>query len=145
MKQIILALVGVCFAATIVFAGERPSVDVKCKATDDDFVYHCMFKVVGRKSKEPMEGVDFSVSADMPSMPMAHNIPPFKPQPVDGKPGMYHGNLELEMMGEWALKMEFKAPARDILIEKFTFSESDEKMDHSTDKMEETSRGSQSD
>lgn len=130
MKRTLMLASAVCFAATSGLAGERPMVDVKCKSTDEKLVYHCMFNVMGKKTRKPVEGADFSVGADMPAMPMAHNVAPVTPQPVDGKPGMYHANLELEMMGEWALKMEFKAPARDIVIKKLMFGE-DMKMDHS--------------
>ena len=131
MKRVSVLAAGVFLAAASVQAGERPMVDVECKPTDEDLVYHCMFNVMGKKSHKPLEEADFSVSADMPSMPMAHNVPPIKPKPVQDKPGMYQGMLELEMMGEWALKMEFKAPARDIVVKKLTFGKGDMKMDHS--------------
>ena len=110
-------------------AGERPMVSVDCKPTDEKLVFHCTFDVVGRKSHEPVEGAAFKVNADMPTMPMAHNVKPTRPEPVDGQPGSYEGRLELEMLGEWAIKMTFDKPVRDIVIEKVTFG--DEPMDHS--------------
>ena len=110
-------------------AGERPMVKVDCEPTDEKFAFHCMFEVMGRKSHEPIEGAAFKVNADMPTMPLAHNVRPILPKPVDGKPGSYEGRIELEMLGEWAIKMTFDKPVRDIVIEKLTFG--DEPMDHS--------------
>ena len=103
-------------------ASERLKVDLTCEATDEHLVYTCTFAVTGRKSGKAIEGADFSVSADMPSMPMAHNVRPVKPEP--GKePGIYRANLELEMLGEWALKLTFREPVRDLLIEKIEFKD----------------------
>ena len=110
-------------------AGERPMVKVGCAPTDEKLVFHCMFEVMGRKSHEPIEGAAFKVNADMPTMPLAHNVRPIRPEPVEGKPGSYEGRIELEMLGEWAIKMTFDKPVRDIVIEKLTFG--DKPMDHS--------------
>lgn len=115
-------------------AGERPMVKVDCEPTDEKLVFHCMFEVMGRKSHEPVEGAAFKVNADMPTMPLAHNVRPIRPEPVDGKPGSYEGRIELEMLGEWAIKMTFDKPVRDIVIEKLTFGDEPTdhlKMDHS--------------
>ena len=112
-------------------AGERPMVNVECKPTDEKLVFHCMFEVMGKKSHEPIEGAAFKVNADMPNMPLAHNVRPIRPEPVDGKPGSYEGRIELEMLGEWALKLTFDAPVRDVVIEKVTFGDAPMAMDHS--------------
>ena len=111
--------------------GERPMVDVACKPTDEKLVFHCTFEVTGKKSHEPVEGAAFKVNADMPTMPMAHNVKPMRPEPVAGKPGSYAGLLELEMLGEWAIRMTFDAPVRDIVIEKLNFGAEAMAMDHS--------------
>ena len=117
--------------------GERPMVKVDCEATDEKLVFHCTFEVMGRKSHEPVEGAAFKVNADMPTMPLAHNVRPIRPEPVAGKAGSYEGRLELEMLGEWALKITFDKPVRDIVIEKVTFG--GEPMDHS--KMDHSKMG----
>lgn len=104
-------------------AGERPEVDVNCKPTKEKYVYHCMFDVTGKKSHEPIKDVSFRVNADMPSMPMAHNVKSIEPVPIPEKPGKYQGNLQLEMMGEWVLKMTFKKPVRDVVVKKLVFGE----------------------
>ena len=122
-KYVLSIATGTCLMAATASAGERPMVKVDCKATDEKLVYHCMFNVMGKKNHKPMEGAEFTVSADMPSMPMAHNVAPISPEAVADKPGMYQGNLHLEMMGEWALKMEFKKPVRDVVVEKMTFGD----------------------
>ena len=98
--------------------GERPVVNVECKPTDEKLVFHCTFDVMGRKSHQPVEGAAFKVTADMPSMPLAHNVKPIRPEPVAGKPGSYEGRLELAMLGEWAIKLTFDEPVRDIVIRK---------------------------
>ena len=105
-------------------AGERPAVDVACTATGEKLVFHCTFDVMGRKTRQPVEGAVFKVGADMPTMPMAHNVKPIRPAPVAGEPGSYQGVLELEMPGEWALKITFDEPVRDVVIEKLTFDHS---------------------
>ena len=51
---------------------------------------------------------------------MAHNVKPVKAMPA-GKPGMYHATIELQMHGEWALKMDVSSPARDTIIHKMHF------------------------
>ena len=117
--------------AVALAAGERPMVKLDCKPTDEKLVFHCTFDVMGRKSHQPIEGAAFKVNADMPTMPLAHNVRPIRPEPVDGKPGSYSGELELEMLGEWAIKMTFDEPVRDIVIEKLTFGDEATAMDHS--------------
>ena len=107
--------------AIAIAGGERPMVNVDCEPTGEKLVFHCMFEVMGKKSHEPVEGAAFKVNADMPTMPLAHNVRPIRPEPVDGKPGSYEGRLGLEMLGEWTLKMTFDKPVRDIVIRKLTF------------------------
>ena len=112
-------------------AGERPAVKVDCRPTDEKLVFQCTFEVAGRKSGRPIEGAAFKVNADMPTMPLAHNVRPIRPEPVAGEPGSYEGRLALEMPGEWALRMTFDAPVRDIVIEKRTFGGAAGETDHS--------------
>lgn len=114
-------------------AAERPKVDVECQPTAEKLVYACNFVVKGRKSGKAIDAADFKVSADMASMPMAHNVKPIVPE-ASTAPGAYHGKLHLEMTGEWTLKMEFRKPVRDIVIKKLMFGAAKHdhsKMDHS--------------
>ena len=112
-------------------AGERPVVNVECKPTDEKLVFHCTFDVMGKKSHQRVEGAAFKVNADMPSMPLTHNVKPIRPEPVAGKPGSYVGRLELEMLGEWVIKMTFDEPVRDIVIRKLTLGGEAMAIDHS--------------
>ncbi len=98
-------------------AAERARADVDCAPTDQKLVYDCMIVLTGRKSGTAMDGVEFTVRTDMPSMPMAHNMKPVKAMPA-GKPGMYHARIELEMHGEWVVKMDVSSPVRDTNIHK---------------------------
>ena len=108
----------ICAATTQ--AAERARADVECMPTGEKLTYDCMIMLTGRKSGTAMEGVEFTVKTDMPSMPMAHNMKPVKAMPT-GKPGMYHAQIKLEMHGEWILKMDVSSPARDTIIYKMHF------------------------
>ena len=58
----------------------------------------------------------------MPSMPMAHNLRPVKAKA--GKlPGEYRARLDLEMLGEWAVKLRLRGPLQDQLILLYDFDE----------------------
>ena len=134
MRSIRLPLIAGLLAlvpAIALAAGERPMVKVECKPTEDKLVFHCTFEVMGKKSHEPIEGAAFKVNADMPTMPLAHNVRPIRPEPVAGTPGRYEGKIEVEMLGEWTIKMTFDEPVRDIVIEKLTFGDEAAAMDHS--------------
>ena len=67
-----------------------------------------------------MEDAKIVVGADMPSMPMAHNVRPVTAT-ATGEPGVYRARIELEMYGEWALSLEVSGPTRDKLIHKMHF------------------------
>ncbi len=87
-------------------AGERARAQVDCSASEAHLHYSCTITLEGKKSGEPLEADELVVKADMPSMPMAHNVPPAQALPVPGEPGTYVADLELEMFGEWALSIE---------------------------------------
>lgn len=136
MKSLLTGLLtatALALIASHVAAAERPKVDVDCQPTTEKLVYACDFVVKGRKSGRAIDAADFKVSADMASMPMAHNVRPIVPEAMPA-PGAYHGKLHLEMTGEWTLKMEFRKPVRDIVIKKLMFGAAKHdhtKMDHS--------------
>jgi hypothetical protein len=97
---------------------QTPQADLRCKATGEDFVYDCT--VVLMRGGQPLRGAEVSVGADMPSMPMAHSVRPAKARPGT-KPGEYKVRLELEMLGEWAIKLRLAGPVRDQLILHYEF------------------------
>ena len=126
-RTVFMAL-GLACLASPALAGERAAAKVNCMPTAEALVYSCAIAVTGRKSAEPVVAKALSVKADMPSMPMAHNIPPANAAPVDDMPGHYMATLELEMHGEWVLAIEVDgktagtaARVRDRVIVKLEF------------------------
>lgn len=103
-------------------SAERADADVSCAATDEELVYECTIVLKGRPSGAPIPGAEITVKADMPSMPMAHNVRPVQATPA-GMPGHYRTRLELEMHGEWALTLDVSGPVRDRVVRKLHFGE----------------------
>ena len=101
-------------------AAQRVQGEMACRFTGTDLVYDCVIRL--SRAGKPLEGAQVSVGADMPSMPMAHNLKPVKARP--GKdPGEYLAQLDLEMTGEWAVKLRVAGPARDLLVLHYEFDE----------------------
>jgi hypothetical protein len=103
-------------------AGERAKAEVACKAADEKLVYDCMIVLLNKSNGDPIPGAKISVKANMPSMPMAHNVPPV-PATAMGEPGNYHARLKLDMHGEWALTLDISGPLRDRLVKKLQLGE----------------------
>lgn len=93
---------------------------MECAFTGTDFVYDC--KVSLARGGKPLEGVRVSIGADMPSMPMAHSIKPVVAQPGKAS-GEYLAKLDLDMTGEWAVKLRLSGPVRDQLVLLYHFDE----------------------
>ena len=93
--------------------------DVKCNGTEEKLVYDCLISLIEMKTKKNVDSAIFVVGAEMPSMPGAHNVKPIKAHPMGM--GMYHVRLNLEMYGEWALRMDFTRPRRDRIVKKMIF------------------------
>jgi hypothetical protein len=102
--------------------------EVKCNSTEEKLVYDCMIYLTDAKTKEKISGAKFVVSADMPSMPGAHNIKPVIAHSMGL--GSYHVRLKLDMYGEWVLKMDFTKPRRDRIVRKMTFGRKHNEMTH---------------
>ena len=99
-------------------AAQRVRAQMECKFTGTDFVYDCLIRLA-----PATPGVNVTVNADMPSMPMAHNLKPVKATP--GKlPGEYRARLDLDMTGEWAVKLRLSGTVRDVLVLHYRFTES---------------------
>ena len=106
-------------------AAERKTAEVECTAVEKRaLVYDCMIALKAGKGGAPVVDAEFTVGADMPSMPGAHNVRPVPAEP-HGMPGMYRARIELEMMGEWVLKLDFTKPRRDRLVKKLRFGRMD--------------------
>lgn len=99
---------------------QKVDATLHCTATRADFIFECMIKL--KKGTQPLPGVQITVGADMPSMPMAHNVKPVKAKPGK-KPGEYEAKLDLEMLGEWAVKLRLSGPVRDQLVLHYEFDE----------------------
>ena len=100
-------------------AADKKSAHVECATTEYKLVYECMIALTGKKSGQVISDAEFTVGANMPSMAMAHNVIPV-PAHNHGN-GNYHVRIALEMYGEWALKLEFTKPHRDLVVTKLVF------------------------
>lgn len=99
---------------------QQTRADMQCKATGTDLVYDCVIRLA--RGGEPVSGAQLNVGADMPSMPMMHNLKPVKARPGKG-PGEYLVRLDLEMQGEWAVKLRLAGPVRDQVVLHYIFDE----------------------
>ncbi len=115
--------VAACLAVLVSVASAqvpRLRVDLGCQPTEASLVFLCTVDVADPAGKA-VEGVEVTLSADMPSMPMAHNVRPVKAEPVAGRPGRYQARITLEMTGEWAVRLRFDAPRPDVVVRKLDF------------------------
>jgi len=80
---------------------------------------------------EIIDDAEFTVSADMTSMPGAHTIKPVAV--INHGKGMYQVHLPLEMYGEWALTMDFSQPQRDRVVTKVVITKTGGGSTHSHD------------
>jgi hypothetical protein len=98
--------------------GQTPKAELACKSTGTDFVYDCTIRL--SRGGKPLQGARVTMSADMPSMPMAHIVKPVRAQAGQG-PGEYRAKLDLEMLGVWAVKLRLAGPVRDQLVLYYEF------------------------
>jgi len=101
-------------------AADKKSGQVECAATDVRLAYDCIITLTNKKTRQTIKDAEFTVSADMPSMPGAHTVKPVAV--MNHGMGMYHVQLVLEMYGEWALIMDFTLPKRDRVVTKVTIT-----------------------
>lgn len=71
-----------------------------------------------------------SVSAEMPSMPMAHNMRQTIAMPVANLVGQYEFVLVLEMAGDWRLIYNISSPFIDRLHEPLIIGISEKPKEH---------------
>ena len=103
-------------AAAPAAAGDiRAAAEVSCAPTERPLVYDCSIALSDRRGGAAIDGAEVTVGADMPTMPMAHNVRPVAAAPA-GAPGRYAAELELEMHGAWALRLDIAGPVRDRVI-----------------------------
>jgi hypothetical protein len=109
-------------ASTPVVSAQTPwqGVDLGCQPTEVSLTFLCTVGVAD-STGSPVDGAEVTMSADMPSMPMAHNVSSVKLLSVPGQSGRYQGRIKLGMLGEWAVKLRFKAPHPDVMVRKLNF------------------------
>ena len=93
----------------------RAKADVACNTTGTALQYDCTIRLTNSKTNEPLDGVTLTVGADMPSMPMMHNVRPVPAAP-GAQPGTYRARILLEMHGDWALQLNLSGPLRDRVV-----------------------------
>lgn len=96
----------------------------KVAEADTGPLYDCVIKLIETRTRAPVSEAKFTVSADMPSMPMAHNFRPVIASAA-GEPGIYRVRLALEMYGSWMIKLHISSPIQDQIGKKIEFMESD--------------------
>src|ERR1700752_203368 len=115
---------GLIAAACLAEAGSaqtiRAKADVECKPAGQLLHYDCVIKLMSARTSEPLAGVTLMVGADMPSMPMMHNVRPVKAAP-GADSGTYQARLVLEMHGDWAIQLNLSGPVRDRVIANIRF------------------------
>jgi hypothetical protein len=116
----IAAAVAVLLGAGPGAAQTRAKADIACKPAEKSLQYDCTIRLLDTRSGEPLSGVDVMVGADMPSMPMAHNVRPVKATPGPA-PGTYAATIELEMHGEWMLRLDLSGRLRDRVLKTLHF------------------------
>ena len=82
--------------------------------------YDCSITLTNARTSEPLSGVTLTVGADMPSMPMMHNVRPVAATP-GAQAGTYQARLTLEMHGDWALQLNLSGPLRDRVVTTLRF------------------------
>jgi len=102
-------------------AADRARATLECKAlASPEFAYDCTLDLANARTGAALEGATIVLGADMPSMPMVHNVPPFEFKPVD-KPGRYQTRIQLDMYGPWAIKLRIAGPLRDEVVAVYQF------------------------
>ena len=101
-------------------AADKKSAQVECAATDIRLAYDCIITLTNKKTGQAIKDAEFTVSADMTSMPGAHTVEPVAV--INHGKGVYHVHLPLEMYGQWALAMDFTQPKRDRVVTKVTIT-----------------------
>ncbi len=93
---------------------------MQCKSTGKDLIFDCVIRLA--RADQPVSGAQLTVTPDMPSMPGEHKQKPLKARPGKG-PGEYLVRLDLDMLGDWDLKLRLSGTVRDQLVLHCEFDE----------------------
>ena len=126
-----LCKIALLMVLTVPVLAGPPTTTTSCASVDGKLKYAC--DVMLMHNGQPLSGADITQRADMPSMPLTHNIPPTWPAENLGKPGHYGFEVELEMHGQWMFTYDLQSPLRERVHEKITFVPGDDSasMEHS--------------
>jgi len=102
-------------------AADRARATVACTPAPEKLAYDCTFKLSNARTGAPLDQAELTIGADMPSMPLAHNVRPVTAA-ATGVPGEYQARLTLEMHGDWALRLKVAGPVKDQLVEVLRFT-----------------------
>jgi hypothetical protein len=116
-----------CTATAPALAADRAKTAMLCTAAGAEFAYECTLQVTNARTGAPIEGAKIVLGADMPSMPMVHNVPPVEFE-AGGKPGHYKAKIQLDMRGAWAIRLRITGPLRDEVVSVYEFGETDAKL-----------------
>lgn len=106
-----LALVG-CGAPP----ASRLKAELTCRPEPGWLRYQCAVTLTERKGGRPIEGAAVVLVADMPSMPLVHNVAPAAATPGP-RPGTYVAGLQFEMSGRWVVTIRVTGPVADALTQ----------------------------
>jgi hypothetical protein len=98
----------------------RAKAALTCVSAGQVLEYDCTIRLANAGSGEPLSGLTVSVGADMPSMPGMHNVRSVKATEQAEK-GVYQVRLELEMHGDWAVRLDLSSAVRDRVIAMLRF------------------------
>ncbi|MPZ34403.1 MAG: hypothetical protein GEV13_26040 [Rhodospirillales bacterium] len=110
-----LAAAAAAYLPATASAQVRAKADVACSPTPTALQYDCIIKLTNARTNEPLSGVTLTIGADMPSMPMMHNVRPVTAA-ARQEPGSYQARLMLEMHGDWMLQLNLSGPLRDRVV-----------------------------
>jgi hypothetical protein len=88
--------------------------EVACAPEGSPLRQRCTVRLSDRKTGRAVEGATVTLTADMPSMPLAHSVRPVAAT-AGPRPGTYRGILELEMAGRWVVAIRLEGPVKDQL------------------------------
>jgi hypothetical protein len=120
LRPLFAGLIAAALAGPASAQAVRAKADVDCKPAGQLLHYDCVIKLMNARTSESLSGVTLMVGADMPSMPMMHNVRPVKATP-GAEAGMYQALLVLEMHGDWALQLNLSGPVRDRVVTTLRF------------------------
>lgn len=103
-------------------ATDRVHAIVACRAAGEKLAYDCTIKLTNARTGAALDSARVTIGADMPSMPMVHNVPPVTAT-ATGAPGEYQAHVRLEMHGDWALRLTVAGALRDEVVEVRNFGE----------------------